>query len=505
MVKLKIPNFSKLSKADLIAKILEAGNKTDSTTYPPPQAQAQAHVPTADDSTSKQSSNEKEFPQKKKEGNIKKRKATDQPGPSTKSSQEQTTKPVGATDSTQSQTEAVPSRHASGNSSDADAKSLEPTTCTKTVKPKPNAQAKPKPAKKTSVITSASNEGADKPKSRSTTKTQIVAKPKPNPKPPLALNSLPPTSDTDAVPKAPVFWKTQTSASKSKLGSNKTLVNPAQPRFTGLTQTKPVAVTPSAPLAPEIEVDLGTFTARIKYIESHFINSLHTLLHRYRAKSITTHYPCPASILKSSKYKQTSHLAFQGFNPDIYDSQAGFEVAIRFWIARLHSSMQLGSGEAWSGRAKEMGMLGPDMATWPPVIAVERVTEEVWAIVTEEGSGTVRYLVMGEIGEVVATSKGITGNEVLVSGCVVRSDWARYLGSRSHRSLESMVKTKESYYFPNGVAKAWAGKQSETMIKIANRAVLASCALNRLVELESRLDDPADLRSASQARRCRLR
>ena len=504
MVKLKIPNFSKLSKADLIAKILEAGNKTDNTTYPPPQAQAQAHAPTADDSTIKQSSNEKEFPQKKKEGNVKKRKATDQPGPSTKSFQEQIFKPVGATDSAQPETEAVTSRHAPSVSFDAD-KSIANTIITKAVKPKSSAQAKPKPAKKTSVITSASNEGANKPKSRSTTMTQIVAKPKPNPKPPFALDSLPPTIGTDAVPKAPVFWKTQTSASKSKSGSNKTLVKPAQPRFTGLTQTKPVAVTPSAPLAPEIKVDLSTFTARIKYIESHFINSLHALLHRYRAKSITTNYPCPASFLKSSKYKQTSHLAFQGFNPDIYDSQAGFEVAIRFWIARLHSSMQLGSGEAWSGRAGEMGMLGPDMATWPPVIAVERVTEEVWAIVTEEGSGTVRYLVMGEIGEVVATSKGITGNEVLVSGCVVRSDWARYLGSRSQRSIESMVKTKESYYFPNGVAKAWAGKQSETMIKIANRAVLASCALNRLVELESRLDDPADLRSASQARRCRLR
>jgi hypothetical protein len=80
---------------------------------------------------------------------------------------------------------------------------------------------------------------------------------------------------------------------------------------------------------------------------------------------------------------------------------------------------------------------------------------------------------------VIASSKGITENEVLVCGCVVRSDWAKYLGSRDRKSLELMVKTKESYYFPNGVAKGWAAKQSEGMIKIANRAVLASCALNR--------------------------
>jgi hypothetical protein len=172
-------------------------------------------------------------------------------------------------------------------------------------------------------------------------------------------------------------------------------------------------------------------------------------------------------------------LAFQGLHPDVYDTKDGFQVAIRFWIARMHSYMQLGSGEAWSGRAGGMGMLGPDLATWPPVLGVEKVTEEVWAVKTGEEIGEVRYLIMGEIGEVVASSKGITGDEVLVSGCVVRSDWAKYLGSRDRKSLESMVKTKESYYFPNGVAKGWAAKQSEGMVKIANRAVLASCALNR--------------------------
>lgn len=128
-------------------------------------------------------------------------------------------------------------------------------------------------------------------------------------------------------------------------------------------------------------------------------------------------------------------------------------------------------------------MFGPDLATWPAILGVERVTEEVWATRTEEDSVEVRYLVMGEIGEVVASSKGITGDEVLVSGCVVRSDWAKYLRSEDRKNLISMVKTKESYYFPNGIAKGWAEKQSEGMVKIANRAVLASCALNRRVIL----------------------
>jgi hypothetical protein len=257
--------------------------------------------------------------------------------------------------------------------------------------------------------------------------------------------------------------------------------NAIKPKFQPLVQTKPVQAAAPASRPQEKVIDLSTLNARIKFIESHFLNTLFTYLHKYRAKSIIgPQFPCSPSFPKSKIYPQVSHLTFQGFHPDIYNAHPdGLEVAIRFWLARMHSYMQLGSGEAWSGRAGGMGMLGPDMATWPPIIRVEIVAGEIWAVRVEEDDEEIRYLVMGEIGEVVASSKGITGDEELTHGCIVRSDWARYLAGSKHKSLISLVKSKESYDFPGGIAKAWSAKQSEGMIKIANRAVLASCALNR--------------------------
>lgn len=472
---LKIPNFSKLSKADLIAKILEAtagsGQSTDTTTITHPTVQTTSN--TLDDPNgTKRQSGEKSEP-KKKEGNVKKRKATDQPGPSSKSSVEASAKEVEtATDSTQSQEEQSNSIPTSLHVDPAELADAPPASKTKTIKTKEPAPAKAKATKKTPAPNLTSTKALPK------TKPQIAPKPRSVPKPPLVLKSQD-IAQAQTEPTAPTFWKTPTTTIKSKARPSILTTQVARPRFTGLVSTKPIEAPTPAPRPQDIDIDLSTFNARIKFIEFHFLNTLFTLLHQYRAKPITSQYPCPPSFIESPKYKHSSHLAFQGFHPDVYDTKDGFQVAIRFWIARLHSYMQLGSGEAWSGRAGGMGMLGPDMATWPAILGVEKVTEEIWAVRTEEEIGEVRYLVMGETGEVIASSKGITGDEVLVSGCVIRSDWAKHLGSRDRKSLESMVKTKESYYFPNGVAKGWAAKQSEGMVKTANRAVLASCALNR--------------------------
>jgi hypothetical protein len=460
-----------LSKADLIAKILEAtagsGQSTDTTTITHPTSQA-VPIITNENMPTPQAGGAP----KKKEGNVKKRKATDQPGPSSKSSGEGSAKEMDIVTETPQSHAAPPNPIPTSVPNDSAGSADDPPPPnTKTIKTKEPALIKPKATKKTPAPDPASS------KPQTKTKPQVIPKPRSIAKPPLALKSQVITQ-AQSDPKAPSFWKNPTTT-KSKTQPSILTTQVARPRFTGLVSTKPVETSTPAPRPQDIEIDLSTFNARIKFIESHFLNTLFTLLHQYRAKPITSQYPCPPSFNKSPKYKHTSHLAFQGFHPDIYDTKDGYQVAIRFWIARLHSYMQLGSGEAWSGRAGGMGMLGPDMATWPAVIGVEKVTDEVWAVRTEEEIGEVRYLVMGEIGEVVASSKGITGDEVLVSGCVVRSDWAKYLGSRDRRSLESMVKTKESYYFPNGVAKGWAAKQSEGMVKIANRAVLASCALNR--------------------------
>jgi hypothetical protein len=477
-VQLKIPNFSKLSKADLIAKILEAtsGKATDSATHPPSQGQAPA--PSSKELTaSKDASGDTDGPPKKKEGNVKKRKATDQAGPPIKSPREEPNKTAeGATETTQPQAEVIPSTTTTSiDSPILSAIPTGPSAPTKTVKTKDKVP-KSKAAKKIPAPTPTPTQAAEKPTSKS--KAHVATQSKSTSKAPLAKSSTIAQGETGPTP--PTFWKTQAAGTtESKSRCTKLVVNPVRPRFTGLISNKSAEAPAPTARPEEVEIDLSTITARIKFVESQFLNTLFTLLHQYRAKSITDGYPSPPSFTKSPKYKQTSHLAFQGFHPEVYDTKDGFQVAIRFWIARLHSYMQLGSGEAWSGSAGGMGMLGPDMATWPPVIGVEKVTEEVWAIKTEEEDGEVKYLVMGEIGEVVASSKGITGDEALVNGCVVRSDWAKYLESEGRKTLVSMVKTKESYDFPNGVARAWAARQPEGMVKIAYRAVLASCALNR--------------------------
>jgi len=469
---LKIPNFSKLSKADLIAKILEAtataGTSTDSTTHQP--AEVSTSTSSEPHGTKKAIGENSEA--KKKEGSVRKRKATDQRGPPSKSYNEGSAQGIESfTDDAQFHAQQqAPSSIDRSPPSDGSADAPQ-STKTKITKTKEPTSTKPKAPKKTPAPDLSSTRPLAK------TNLQVIPKPRSGPKPPLASKSHD-TAQAQTHPKAPTFWKTTTTITKPKSQARPS-IQTARPRFTGLVSAKPIDGPRPASKPIEIEIDLSSTDLRIKFMESHFLNTLFTLLHQYRAKSITSQYPCPSSFTTSPKYKKTSHLAFQGFHPDVYDTKDGFQVAVRFWIARMHSYMQLGSGEAWSGRAGGMGMLGPDMATWPAVIGVEKVTEEVWAVVTEEDSGEVRYLVMGEIGEVVASSKGITGDEVLISGCVVRSDWAKYLGSKDRKRLESMVKTKESYYFPNGVAKGWAAKQSEVMVKVANRAILASCALNR--------------------------
>lgn len=247
-----------------------------------------------------------------------------------------------------------------------------------------------------------------------------MAKPIPKPKSPLLKTSV-------VSPQGP---KTKTGPPKIKARTAAQEVK-IRPRFQGLLQTKTpqVALRPvDIPVLPEPK--LASPTERIKFTETHFLNTLFTFLHKFRAKSIAgPEYPCPASFSQSPSSTTTTHLAFQGFHPDVYakTDARGFMVAVRFWIARLHSYMQLGSGEAWSSNAKEMSILGPDLATWPPVMAVAQVTDEIWAVMTEEEGKEVKYLVIGEVGEVVASSKGEGNGVGLPHGCRVRGDWKKYL------------------------------------------------------------------------------
>lgn len=253
-----------------------------------------------------------------------------------------------------------------------------------------------------------------------------------------------------------------------------------RPRFKPLTVVgalKPVSR--PEPLNAPAAVDLGSASSRIQYIKSHFVNDLLTQLYSHRIRPIVgPPYPIPAGFPKSL----TAELAFQGLHPELYTTSTpeAFRVALRFWIARLHSSLQLGSGEAWSAQAGGMGVLGPDISTWPPITACTCAVGDIWAITTNETGKQISYLVIGVIGEVIGHSRRLKGDEEgLVKGCQLRGDWARYVQEGGGRELSALVKSKDPHGFPGGISKAWRAKQSDTLVKVAERAVLASCALNR--------------------------
>ena len=146
--------------------------------------------------------------------------------------------------------------------------------------------------------------------------------------------------------------------------------------------------------------------------------------------------------------------------------------------------MQLGSAEAWSARAGGLGVLGPDMATWPPVIGCQKVMGDIWRIQTLEGTKEVDYVILGFFGVVIGPSRdvrpvgGSSGEEGSVEGCKVRSDWVGYIANGAGVRVAGLVKSKDSYSFPGGISKSWRAGRSGMEVEIAERAVLASCALN---------------------------
>lgn len=270
------------------------------------------------------------------------------------------------------------------------------------------------------------------------------------------------------------------STHKPKRKGLSTIVRPGFKPLTVVGSRTPVSK-PTNTVASTQAVDLTSPANRTTHVESHFLSDLLTQLNRHRIKPIVNPpYPSPAGIPTSP----AAHLAFQGLHPKLYTdvSPEEFEVALHFWIARLHSYMQLGSGEAWSGQAKGMGVLSPDLSTWPPIMGCQQVAGGVYVITTSEESRQVKYLIIGGIGEVIGHSRDVGADEEgLVKGCRIRGDWAAYIADAGRSDLLSLVKSKDTYGFPGGISKAWRVGQAAHLVKIAEKAVLAACALNRWV------------------------
>ncbi|CAK9783965.1 unnamed protein product [Cutaneotrichosporon oleaginosum] len=259
---------------------------------------------------------------------------------------------------------------------------------------------------------------------------------------------------------------------------------------------------------PSVSLSHGaSSTDRESYIQRHFLDCLFHNLNQSRGK------PTTSFLVK----KATRPMAFTRLSRELYinaDHEA-FEVAVRWWVARLHTSLQLGSGQEWSVLAGGTGLLGPDMTLWPAVKECKKIVDGIYLVVTgnraTEGTagnlGTVvtratrnlgsrsrrgdhknsepqavidgRYLVLEATGDVIASSSPSLSTHLGIAGCNVRPDWYSYIinlmssspastmpttpfcgeagaccGHRLSR-LMSRVSTKDSISAPAGIRRAW--------------------------------------------------
>lgn len=238
---------------------------------------------------------------------------------------------------------------------------------------------------------------------------------------------------------------------------------------------------PLVPLATGPIPAASMRTNRISHVSSHFVNRLFANLDAGRT------FP-DSDPARANAVGGIPSLAFTGFHEDIYStSNEDLQVALRWWIWRMHTALQLGSGEAWSAQGGGLGLLGPDMTTWPPVVACKQVATGIFCITTLEpprlpilpadvqtDSKTaskkapkasrraksnrkssassaptepvmplteliaVKYLTIGITGEVIACSRRNmlpeSGHDypeqLLIEGCPVRPDWHAFLAAR---------------------------------------------------------------------------
>nr|XP_018260299.1 uncharacterized protein I303_07217 [Kwoniella dejecticola CBS 10117]OBR82457.1 hypothetical protein I303_07217 [Kwoniella dejecticola CBS 10117] len=243
---------------------------------------------------------------------------------------------------------------------------------------------------------------------------------------------------------------------------------------------------------------LVTSYERITFIRSSYMEDMFVKMNS--ARSITparSHCTLvPDHTLKTSLLP--SALAFQGLSANFYHediTSETFIVAVRFWLSRLHTLVQWGSGEAWSVHGNEKGLLGPDIGRWPIVKGCEQIAQDLCLIETEaiasSGSarnGKAKYIVIASNGDIISSTYSTQAN-CNFQGCPIRKDWFDYIDahpvqSSNNTSLLEHIKTKNPEDHPLGIARAWqdrVGTQANglILIRIAERAVLASCGLNR--------------------------
>lgn len=129
------------------------------------------------------------------------------------------------------------------------------------------------------------------------------------------------------------------------------LVNPEPPPYRAMPigQRRSCSNLPAAIIDGSPDVKQDQFTAnRVEHIKCHFLNRLFRQLNaNRRVPLVNPPYPTPIGYPSKSS-ALILDLAFQGFHPALFADKAtpAFAVAMRFWLWRLHTSLQLGSGQS---------------------------------------------------------------------------------------------------------------------------------------------------------------
>lgn len=239
-----------------------------------------------------------------------------------------------------------------------------------------------------------------------------------------------------------------------------------------------------------------------------------------------TRPPFPSSYPKTAHQDDpTFNLAFQGIHPSIYRSSStqAFVVAMRFWLWKLHTTLQLGSGESCIADGRIPGLLKPDLATWLAILEIRKLCDDIWVVKTGKLVGNKRnialqsgspstsalderstFLVLSINGEVISRSSDLDDVEAReeseIEGCYVRTDWRKLILARtsdtmantfskktsSHGHINDFIRTKDVHEFPRGVSRAWRDRMENVdkcrmaeAINVADRSAVSSCVLQR--------------------------
>lgn len=196
----------------------------------------------------------------------------------------------------------------------------------------------------------------------------------------------------------------------------------------------PKAPPPKPPASLAAPTSIDDATSNDTYIRSHFLFSAYAYMDAARDKPTKRAFPCLDRI---------------GNHPG-----PAFRVAVRFVVARLHTLLQLGTVDFDSNWGYN-------------VLGCEVVRGDVWRVkiqfdgdgASEGGKGKEEeYYVVGTTGEPIPPT---------------RADWAARLAAPNARKWIDYVKTKDDVPYVKGKG---------TDEGLAERVVLANCALNRSAE-----------------------